>query len=59
MIIIWFVWLQPAPLWALLSVASICVALIFIYAWYIVNAFFIAICNQNSNLVKEIEADEC
>ena len=45
-IIIWFVWLQPEPLWALLSVASISVGLILIYAWHIVNGFFIAIVNQ-------------
>ena len=54
MIIIWFVWIQPAPIWALLSVPSIVISLILIYGWFIVNAFFITICDQKKNLVTDI-----
>ena len=47
MIIIWFVWLQPEPVWALLSLLSIALGAILVYFWHVVNSFFIDICNKS------------
>jgi hypothetical protein len=50
MIIIWFVWLQPAPLWALLSVATFSGGLIMMCFWVIVNGFFVTLLSQENKI---------
>ena len=58
MIIIWFVWLRPAPIWALLSLASIAVASILIYFFAKVLKFFSMICNDRVKTLIPLSAQD-
>ena len=51
-IVIWFVWIQPEPIWALLSLVTLFVALILICFWILVQRFFVWVSEEKSSLVR-------
>ncbi len=42
-ILIWFIWLHPAPIWSLLSIIPAFLALMVTYFWLVVNGFFMEV----------------
>ena len=51
-IVIWFVWIQPEPIWALLSLVTLFVALILICFWIVMQKFFVWVSEEKSSLVR-------
>ena len=49
MIIIWFIWLQPEPIWALLSLAMLGIGFVLMYFWFLVKSFFVWICDEKKD----------
>ena len=55
MIIIWFIWLQPEPIWALLSLAMLCIGFILMYFWFLVKSFFVWLCDEKKECAGQEE----